>query len=73
MENDIEFDTYRDKVTDEICFLGMAYCEEGIDYSNAKEDMYNDTSNMKVFFKQGIRPEKAAEMIFSLHVHPIIF
>ncbi len=69
-----DFEKYVDQVTNEICLLGMAYSDEyETDYSQKQEDMYNAKSTMAVMYKQKVTPAKCANMIFSLHVHPIMY
>ncbi len=69
-----EFHSYIDAVQDEVFILGMMYCEEyGVDLNEFKDNMYNDKGKMLSCFSRNVSPVKCAGLLFSLHVHPVIY
>ncbi|MHA2010105.1 MAG: hypothetical protein ACW980_22550 [Promethearchaeota archaeon] len=70
----VNFKTYVGSVRDEIFLLGVEYCDEyNVDFTDFRDEMYYDLPKLVFGFKKGITPKKCASLIFSFHVHPVIF
>jgi len=69
----INADKYKEIVNKELTMLGLLYCEEGINFEKYIDDMLDDTEIITHSYENGITPKKCAELLFSIHIHPIIF